>query len=414
MAIIKAFRGYRPPDSLADKVAARPYDVLDSDEARVEAEGNPYSFLHVTKPEIDLPAGINLYDDRVYAQARENFERFLTKKYLVPDAGDYLYLYRQIMGSHAQVGLMACSSVQDYWDDVIKKHEYTRPVKENDRIRHMREIRAHAGPVFLAYPEVRAIDEIVEQVIARQDPDTDIATPDEVRHTIWVIRDKSQINELVRLFRTQVPYTYIADGHHRAASSAKVGKALQEENAAHTGEESYNYFLSVLFPADQLAIQDYNRVVRDLNGLSAEQFLEALRKDFDVDPVREPYRPEDNYCYGLYLPGQWYRLELKPGLVDEDDPIASLDISVLSDRVIAPLLGIADQRTDDRIDFVGGIRGLGELEKRVQQGGMAAAFSIHPVSIGQLMDVADSGQVMPPKSTWFEPKLRSGLVVHRF
>ena len=414
MAIIKPFKGLRPPDSLATKVAARPYDVLNSEEARVEAHGNPYSFLHVTKPEIDLPEGISLYDDQVYAKAKDNFNLFLTKKYLVPDAGNYLYVYRQIMGSHAQVGLMACSSVQDYLDDVIKKHEFTRPVKENDRIRHMREVGAHVGPVFLAYPEVYAIDEIIDQVIAHQDPETDIETPDLVRHTIWVVRDRSQINDLLRLFRTKVPYTYIADGHHRAASSAKVGVALKEANPDHTGDEEYNYFLSVLFPADQLAIQDYNRLVRDLNGLSHEELLTALSKDFDIDEMPEEYRPEDNYCYGLYLPGQWYRMELKPGLADEDDPIASLDISVLSDRVIAPILGIADQRTDDRIDFVGGIRGLGELARRVDSGEMAAAFSIHQVSIGQLMDVADSGQVMPPKTTWFEPKLRSGLVVHTF
>ncbi len=414
MANIKAFQGLRPPEKLAEQLAARPYDVLNSAEARIEASGNPYSFLHVTKPEIDLPEDIDLYDDRVYAKAKENFQAFLKNKYLVPDSGECLYAYRQIMGSHAQVGLVACSSVQDYWDDVIKKHEYTRPVKENDRIRHMREIRAHAGPVFLAYPEVYEIDEIIDQVIAREEPETDIMTPDEVRHTVWVIRDRSSILELVRLFRTKVPYTYIADGHHRAASSAKVGKALAEENPNHSGEEAYNFFLSVLFPADQLAIQDYNRVVRDLNGLSAADLLKALEADFEIESVDAPYKPYDNYCYGLYVPGQWYKLELRPGLVDESDPIASLDISVLSDRVIAPILGIADQRTDDRIDFVGGIRGVEELQRRVDSGDMAAAFSIYPVSIGQLMDVADSGQVMPPKSTWFEPKLRSGLIVHKF
>ncbi len=414
MATIKAFKGLRPPESLAEKVAARPYDVLNSAEARLEAKGNPYSFLHVTKAEIDLPEDIDLYDDRVYAKAKENFELFLSKKYLVADPADCLYVYRQIMGSHAQVGLVACSSVQDYQDDVIKKHEHTRPVKENDRIRHMREIRAHSGPVFLAYPEVYAIDEIIDQVIAGQDPEFDLETPDQVRHTIWVIRDRSTITELVRLFRTKVPATYIADGHHRAASSAKVGLTLKQENPNHTGEEEYNYFLTALFPADQLQIQDYNRVVRDLNGLSREAFLKALTSNFEVASVKEAYRPDDNYCYGLYLPGQWYRLEVLPGKVNEDDPIASLDISVLSDLVIAPILGIADQRTDDRIDFVGGIRGLGELERRVDSGEMAVAFAIYPVSIGQLMDVADSGQVMPPKSTWFEPKLRSGLVVHTF
>jgi uncharacterized protein (DUF1015 family) len=414
MAIIKAFRALRPPEKLAEKVAAKPYDVLNTEEARAEAEGNPHSFLHVTRPEIDLPEGTDLYNDAVYAKARENFAHFVKEGYLVPDAGEYLYLYRQIMGSHAQVGLVACSSVQDYEDDVIKKHEYTRPVKENDRIRHMREIRAHSGPVFLAYPEVRAIDDIVDRVLAEQDPDADIMTPDKVRHTVWVIREAQRIRELERLFRTQVPATYIADGHHRAASSAKVGLALAAENPAHTGQEEYNFFLSVLFPANQLAIMDYNRVVRDLNGMSREAFLEALAEDFDLEPVDEAYEPEDNYCYGLYLPGQWYRMELKPGLADEDHPINSLDIAVISERVIAPLLGVTDQRTDERIDFVGGIRGLDELARRVDSGEMAVAFAIHPVSVQQLMDVANSGQVMPPKSTWFEPKLRSGLIVHTF
>lgn len=414
MATIRPFRGLRPPSDIAEDVAARPYDVLNSEEARAEAAGNERSFLHVTKSEIDLPPGTDPYADAVYAKARENLDRFRKEGWLVPDKKECLYVYRQIMGTHAQVGLVACSSNEDYFNDVIKKHEFTRPVKENDRIRHMRTLRAHPGPVFLTYPGVREIDEVIESVLAEGEPDADFLAPDQVRHTLWVVDDTTQIRELTRLFRTRVPATYIADGHHRAASSAKVGQALAAENAGHTGEEEYNFFLSVLFPADQLRIIDYNRVLQDLNGHTAEGLLEALAKDFDVDPAPEAYRPEDNYCYGLYLPGQWYRLELKPGLANEAHPIESLDIHVLSERVIAPLFGITDQRTDDRIDFVGGIRGLEELERRVDSGEMACAFSIHPVSIGQLMEVADSGEVMPPKSTWFEPKLRSGLVVHAF
>jgi len=414
MAIIRAFRGLRPPDHLAEAVAARPYDVLNSAEAREEAAENPQSFLHITKSEIDLPADTDPYDERVYTSARANLARFVKEGWLVFDRTDNLYVYRQIMGEHAQVGLVACSSNEDYFNEVIKKHEFTRPVKENDRIKHMKTLRAHPGPVFLTYPGVLDIDRAVEGVIADQDPDVDFEAPDGVRHTVWVVETRSTVRELTRLFKTRVPATYIADGHHRAASSAKVGKAMAEANPNHTGQEEYNFFLSVLFPADQLNIIDYNRVMKDLNGHSAEGLLEALAKEFDVAPVDEAYTPEDNYCYGLYLPGQWYRLELKPDLANEAHPIESLDIHVLSERVIAPLFGITDQRTDDRIDFVGGIRGLAELERRVDSGDMACAFAIHPVSIMQLMEVADSGEVMPPKSTWFEPKLRSGLVVHTF
>jgi uncharacterized protein (DUF1015 family) len=414
MAIIRPFRGLRPPEELAEAVAARPYDVLNSAEARAEAEGNEMSFLRITKPEIDLPEDTDPYSQAVYDKARENLNLFIKKGWLVPDREAAFYVYRQIMGAHAQVGLVACSSNEDYFNDVIKKHEFTRPVKENDRINHMKTLGAHPGPVFLTYPGVHEIDTVIEGVLADQDPDADFAAEDGVRHTLWVVNERPIVRELTSLFKRMVPATYIADGHHRAASSAKVGKAMQEANPAHTGEEEYNFFLSVLFPADQLRIIDYNRVIKDLNGHSEEALLEALAADFDVSPALEAYAPEDNYCYGLYLPGRWYRLELKPGLANESHPIESLDIHVLSERVIDPVFGIADQRTDDRIDFVGGIRGLGELERRVDSGEMACAFSIHPVSIGQLMEVADSGEVMPPKTTWFEPKLRSGLVVHRF
>lgn len=414
MAIIKAFKGLRPEDDIADKVASRPYDTMNTAEARAEAEGNPMSFLRVIKPEIDLPEGTDPYADVVYKMGAANLQEFVQNGWLKPDATDCLYIYRQIMGVHAQVGLVACSSIHDYFDDVIKKHEYTRPVKEQDRIKHMRTLRAHQGPVFLTYPDVFDIDEVINGVIASDDPEIDFAAGDNVRHTIWVINDRTIIRELERLFRTKVPATYIADGHHRAASSAKVGQALMKENPNHTGEEEYNFFLSVLFPADQLSIIDYNRVVKDLNGLTSEEFLAAVSEKFNIRPCEEAAKPEFNGEFGLYMDGIWYMLEAPEEMLDEPDPVESLDISILSNNIIDPILGIKDQRTDDRIDFVGGIRGLEELERRVDSGEMACAFSIFPVSIHQLIAVSESGRVMPPKTTWFEPKLRSGLVVHKF
>jgi uncharacterized protein (DUF1015 family) len=414
MAVIKAFKGFRPPEHLAEEVASKPYDVLNSAEAKAEAEGNPNSFLHVIKSEIDLPEGTDDYDDSVYNKAKENLDQFIKNGVLVQDEANCLYVYRQVMGSHAQVGIVACSSIHDYFSDVIKKHEFTRPVKENDRIRHMKTLRAHPGPVFLTYPDVREIDDAIDEVIAGDDPEVDFAASDDVRHTIWVVRDRDTIRTLTRYFRDLVPSTYIADGHHRAASSAKVGKELMEANAKHDGAEEYNFFLSVLFPAGQLKIIDYNRLVKDLNGLTPVEFLAALETNFEVEPQAERCQPEEPHTYGLYMEGMWYKLTARPDTFREDDPITILDISVLSDNLIAPILGITDQRTDDRIDFVGGIRGLGELEKRVDSGEMAAAFAIYPVSIHQLIDVSETGNVMPPKSTWFEPKLRSGLIVHKF
>jgi uncharacterized protein (DUF1015 family) len=413
MAIIRAFRGLRPPDEIAEEVAARPYDVLNSAEARMEAEGNPRSFLRITRSEIDLPEGTDLYSDAVYDKARENLVEFVKQGWLQRDEENCLYVYRQIMGTHAQVGLVACSSIQDYFDDVIKKHEFTRPVKEKDRIRHMKTLRAHPGPVFMTYPEVDEIDQLIDEVLA-DDPEIDFAADDNVRHTIWVIRERSTIRDLVRLFRDRVPATYIADGHHRAASSAKVGKELMDSNSNHTGEEEYNFFLSVLFPADQLSIIDYNRVIKDTNGLSSEELLQKLAEKFDIAAVEEAYRPEYPHSFGLYMDGQWFRMDARLEILNDSDPIGVLDISVLSENVIDPILGIKDQRTDDRIDFVGGIRGMAELERRVDSGEMAMAFSIYPVTIRQLIDVSESGEVMPPKSTWFEPKLRSGLIVHSF
>ena len=414
MITIRPFKGIRPTADIAARLASKPYDVLNSEEARKEAEGNEQSFYRVIKPEIDLPAGTDLYSDEVYAKAAENFNLFRQEGWLIQDEKPCMYVYRQIMDGIPQHGLVAGSSVQDYFDDKIKKHEFTRPVKENDRIRHMDTVSAHLGPVFLTYPDVDEIDAIVNKVVSSQ-PNYDFTAEDGVQHTFWVVDDESTINGLASLFNQKVEATYIADGHHRAASSAKVGTKRKEANANHTGEEEYNYFLSVLFPASQLRIIDYNRVVTDLNGMSKDEFLNALNEKFDVNEKGgESYKPASPYHFGMYLDGLWYELNAKDGTYDANDPIDCLDVSVISNNLLDPILGIKDQRTDDRIDFVGGIRGIGELERRVNDGGMKIAFAIHPVSIQQLIDIADSGNVMPPKSTWFEPKLRSGLIVHEF
>ena len=412
MAIIRPFKGIRPKRELAEQVASRPYDVLDSREARVEADGNPYSFLHVIKPEIDLPEETDLYSQPVYDKARENFSRMRQEGILVDDPQPCLYIYRQMMDGKPQTGIVACSSIDDYFNDVIRKHEFTRPKKEQDRINHMRNISAHPGPVFLTYRRVEDVDRMVDRV-TQGDAEYDFTAPDGVRHIFWTVTDPEMIETIVALFAERVPETYIADGHHRAASSAKVGKALRDANGNNPDAE-YNFFLSVLFPDDQLQIIDYNRLVTDLHGLSKEDFLARVADRFDIEEMGAAFKPESPHTYGMYMDGTWYKLTAQPGTFDPSDPVSVLDVSVLSDNLLAPVLGIVDQRTDDRIDFVGGIRGLGELERRVDSGEMALAFAIFPVSIQQLMDIADSGNVMPPKSTWFEPKLRSGLIVHEF
>lgn len=413
MVKIKAFAGIRPKPEFAKQVASKPYDVLSSEEARVEAEGNPFSFLRVVKSEITLPEDTDLYSAAVYQQARSNFYQLLEDGILQQDGKPMLYAYRQEWKQFRQTGIVAASSIEDYFADIIKKHEYTRPKKEQDRIDHMYTTGIHSGPVFLTYKDVPAIDTIVESITSST-PAVDFVADDGVRHVLWPIDNQAVIDQLTNLFATEVDASYIADGHHRAASSAKVGLRLREETGLNSGEESFNFFLSVLFPASQLNIIDYNRVVKDLNSLSKEAFLEAVQQQFHVKPIAEAYHPIARHYFGMYLDGQWYQLEAKLGTYPDDDPVDTLDVSILQKNILDAILGIQDPRTDERIDFVGGIRGLSELEKRVNSGDMAVAFSLYPVSIEELMRIADAGMVMPPKSTWFEPKLRSGMVVHRF
>ncbi len=407
MSKIKPFRAYRPRPEFAARVASLPYDVVSSEEARALAAGNPFSFLHVGKPEIDLDPGVSLYDDRVYAKGVENLKRFLAEGVLAPEGRPCLYVYRQKMGDHAQDGLVCLCSVKEYEGGLIKRHELTRKDKEDDRTRHVTEQNANAEPVFLAYRAVREIDAVVERVKSC-DPLYDVVTEDTIGHTVWAVADEEEVANLQRLFG-RVPALYVADGHHRTAAAVRTGQALRQRSKTRTGEEPFEYFMAVLFPHDQLQIMDYNRVVKDLNGLTRNGFLEKVAERFRVKVSADP-RPGGPRHFGMYLHGKWCRLEAREGTFPADDPVKGLDVSILQDNLLAPILGIADPRTDKRIDFVGGIRGTKELEKRVD-GGWAVAFSLHPTSLEQLMAVADSGRVMPPKSTWFEPKLRSGLLV---
>jgi len=404
MAHIQPFKALRPQPDLAQKVASKPYDVLNSEEAKEEAKGNALSFLHVTKSEIDLPSSIDIHSDQVYNKASENLQQFISDGTLFTEEKPCYYIYQLIMNGRSQTGLVCVSSVEDYFNDIIKKHEFTRPEKEKDRIDHMRTIKAQTGNVFLAYRDVEEINDIIHKWKNDNKPVYDFTAEDGIKHTIWIV-ESSPVNEsITRLFSTHVPHTYIADGHHRAASAAKVSIQLQDSVAA-------KYFLTTIFPASQLAILDYNRVVKDLNGVSREDFISALHDDFTVTESPEPVKPAQLHEFGMYLDGKWYILTAREGTYS-DDPIGVLDVTILSDLVLDKILGIKDQRTDKRIDFVGGIRGLSELEKRVNSGEMKVAFSLHPVSIQQLFDIADSGEVMPPKSTWFEPKLRDGLLTH--
>lgn len=414
MAIIKPFKSVRPKKNHAAAVASKPYDVINSAEARVEVQGKPYSFLHVVKSEVDLPETLDVHSQQVYDKAKENLENLVKQNILFDDQEEKYFLYQQIMNGHKQIGVIACSSIEDYEKDIIKKHEFTRPVKENDRINHMKTTGIHSGPVFLTYPDVPEIDKIVNNIRDTQNPEYDFTADDGVQHTVWLVNDQKTIENITELFSTKVPATYIADGHHRAASGYKVGKEMKEKNANHTGKEEYNFFLSVLFPASQLNIIDYNRVVTDLNGLSEEQFINKLKEKFEFeDKGTSIFKPAKLHEFGLYINKKWYKLTAKQGTYNDNDPIGVLDVTILQNNVLSPILNITDPRTDDRVDFVGGIRGLGELEKRVNSGEMKAAFALYPVTIQQLIDIADSGKVMPPKSTWFEPKLRSGLVAHR-
>lgn len=413
MATIKPFKGLRPPKNLVEQVESRPYDVLDSEEARVEAGNNEKSLYHIIKPEIDFPVGTSEYDERVYTRAAENFAKFQKEGWLVQDDQEMYYVYAQTMNGKTQYGLVVAAAVEDYMNGVIKKHELTRRDKEEDRMRHVRVNDANLEPVFFAYPDNVTLDSLIERV-TEGEPEYDFIAPiDGFRHQFWLVNDAADIATITETF-AKIPYLYIADGHHRSAAAALVGAEKAKNNPNHKGDEEYNYFMAVCFPASQLTILDYNRVVKDLNGMTEEEFLSALSANFTVTcQGTEPYRAKHLHEFSLYLGGKWYSLVLKDGLCDESDPIGSLDVSISSDLILDKLLGIKDLRSDKRIDFVGGLRGLEELKRRVDSGEMKMALALFPVSMQQIMNIADSGNIMPPKATWFEPKLRSGLVVHK-
>lgn len=412
MAVFKPFKAWRPLPELAEKVAAKPYDVLSSAEARIEAEGNELSFLHVGKPEIDLPEDIDLYDERVYKKAKENLDKFINNKIFVEDPKPCYYIYAQTMDGRTQYGFVGLASVEDYWNDVIKKHEKTRKDKEEDRANHVRYTNSHSGPIFLTFHDEPKLQEIIDKY-SQTKPNTDITTNDNIRHQVWLICDDDEIATIQNIFHN-MRNLYVADGHHRSAAAAIVGRERKFANQNHTGEEEYNFFLAVAFPASHLKILDYNRVVKDLNGLTTEEFLAKLRENFKVIETCCQFKPESKGQYGMYLDGKWYILKTNPELLNNDDPIEILDVSILQKYVLSKILGIEDPRTDKRIDFVGGIRGLAELERRVDSGEMKVAFALYPTSINELINIADAGKIMPPKSTWFEPKLRDGLFIHFF
>jgi len=413
MVEIKGFKGFRPPKDVVLKVASRPYDVLNSKEAKEEAADNEYSLLHITKPEIDLPEDISEYDERVYNKAKENFEKFIEKGFLKQDNDEYLYIYAQTMDGRRQYGLVAGAYVNDYLEGKIKKHELTRKDKEEDRMKHVRVTNANIEPVFFSYKKVDEINAIIDEWVKNHSPEYDFTSEDGIGHHLWVIDDMNKNAELIRLFKEKVDATYVADGHHRTAAAALVGAEKQKNNPNHTGKEEYNYFMAVHFPDDQLHIIDYNRVVKDLNGLSEAEFLNKLTDHFTVtEKGSDIYKPAKLHEFSMYLSGKWYALEAKNDTYDDNDPIKVLDVTVSSTFILDKILGIKDLRTDKRIDFVGGIRGLGELKRRVDTGEMKVAFALYPVTMQQLIDIADAGLIMPPKTTWFEPKLRSGLVIH--
>ena len=414
MATIKPFKGLRPPQSLVEKVASRPYDVLNSDEARREAEGNEMSLYHIIRPEIDFPVGTDEHDERVYRKAAENFQLWQERGWLVQDKEEHYYIYAQTMNGKTQYGLVVGAYVPDYLNGVIKKHELTRRDKEEDRMKHVRVCNANIEPVFFAYPDNAALNEIIARYTAQEPVYDFIAPGDGFGHTFWVIDDKQDIDAITQEF-AKMPALYIADGHHRSAAAALVGAEKAKQNPQHRGDEEYNYFMAVCFPAGQLTIIDYNRVVRDLNRMTPAQLLDALKKHFDVEDkgTAEPYRPTCLHNFSLYVDGHWYSLTAHPDTYDDHDPIGVLDVTISSRYILDELLGIRDLRSDKRIDFVGGIRGLEELKRRVDSGEMAMALALYPVSMKQLMDIADTGNIMPPKTTWFEPKLRSGLVIHK-
>lgn len=409
---VKPFRGIRPPRDLVKQVSSRPYDVLSSDEARREAEGNEKSLYHIIKPEINFPVGTDEHDERVYASAREHFDMFRQKGWLVQDPEEYYYVYAQTMGGRTQYGLVLAAWVEDYMEGRIKKHELTRRDKEEDRMKHVRVNNANIEPVFFAYPHRDDLDAIIASVTSGKPEYDFVSDLDGFGHTFWVIKDRDMISRITEIM-SQIPAMYIADGHHRSAAAALVGNEKKLQNPHHIGTEEYNYFLAVCFPDNQLYVMDYNRVVCDLNGMTPEQFLKALEEDFIVeDKGTEEYRPEALHIFSLYLAGHWYKLTTRAGRYNDQDPIGVLDVTISSSLILDKLLGIKDLRSDKRIDFVGGIRGLGELKRRVDSGEMQMALALYPVTMQQIINIADTGNIMPPKATWFEPKLRSGLIIH--
>ena len=412
MAVIKPFRGVRPPKKLVSQVASRPYDVLNSEEARAEAAGNEKSLYRIIKPEIDFPVGKDEHDEDVYEKAVENFHMFQREGWLVQDEEELYYIYAQTMNEKTQYGLVVCAHVDDYMSGKIKKHELTRKDKEEDRMKHVRVNNANIEPVFYSYPENDEINKIVERVIGKE-AEYDFVSEDGVGHHFWIVSDKKDIDRITEIFAS-FPVMYIADGHHRSAAAALVGAEKAKQNPNHKGDEEYNYFMTVCFPDNQLTIIDYNRVVKDLNGLTPAELLQKLEENFEIEPTgSDIVRPKALHNFSIYVDGKGYNLTAKPGIYNDDDPIEQLDVTISSNLILDEILGIKDLRTDTRIDFVGGIRGLGELKDRVDSGEMAFAIALYPVSMKQLMTIADTGNIMPPKTTWFEPKLRSGLVIHK-
>jgi uncharacterized protein (DUF1015 family) len=414
MAVVKPFRGLRPPAGLASEIACLPYDVMNSEEAAVMAQGREKSLLHITKSEIDLPEGTDVHSEEVYSKALENFTEWQKRGWLVQDSESHYYIYAQTMNGRTQYGIVGAAAVSDYLSGVIKKHELTRPDKEEDRMVHVRVNNANIEPVFFAYPAVKELDKIVERIVKKEKPEYDFVAEDGIGHHFWVVWDEITNASIEKFFTENVPFIYVADGHHRTAAAALVGKEKKDKNPAHRGDEEYNFFLAVHFPDNQLSIIDYNRVVKDLNGMTAGQFLAKLNESFEIrEKGTKTYKPRKLHNFGMYLDGKWYSLTAKKGTYDDSDPIGVLDVTILTNKVLMPLLDIQDLRRSKRIDFVGGIRGLGELKRRVDSGEMKVAFALYPVSMKQLITIADTGNIMPPKTTWFEPKLRSGLVIHK-
>jgi len=410
MAIIRPFKALRPKKDLVAKVACKPYDTLNSEEARIEAKGNEFSFLRIDKSEIDLPVDIDIHDDKVYQKAKENIQSFKGKGILIKDETPKLYIYAQIMNNRTQYGITACVSTEEYEKEIIKKHEFTRRDKEDDRVRHIEVTNCQTGMVFLTYPDSKDVNDVVEEVTKNQKPEYDFIDELNVKNIVWVIEDKYVMQKLIDAFK-KIPTLYIADGHHRSAAATRVAVSNSKNNPKHNGHEEYNFFVADIFPASHLMIMDYNRIVKDLNGRSSIEFLAEVRKSFDIEETKNK-KPKSQKEFGMFLDGKWFVLKAKKGTFNESDPIESLDVSILQNNLLKPLLAINDPRTDKRIDFVGGIRGVEELEKHVNSGKFKVAFSMFPTTIEQLIKVADAGMVMPPKSTWFEPKLKSGLLVH--